>query len=106
MRAIKTRFDGRVFVPEEEVDLEPGAEAVLAVDELKEARAKWKPPTAADRERFRRELQAYIDEHLPGTEIDEELLSIVGICPPLTDEEIKEEYYMHFLGRDDGNDSH
>jgi len=70
-------------------------------ENVKEANSKWKPPGPMEREKYRRELQAYIDEHLPGTEIDEELLSIVGICPPMTDEEIKDEYYMHFLERDD-----
>ncbi|RLC44744.1 MAG: hypothetical protein DRH70_08470 [Candidatus Coatesbacteria bacterium] len=102
MRTIRTRFDGKVFVPEEEADLSAGSKGLVVVKEnMKEAKSKWKPPGPMEKEKYRRELQTYIDEHLPGTEIDEELLSIVGICPPMTDEEIKDEYYMHFLERDD-----
>ncbi len=103
MRTIQAVFDGRVFVPEEEVHLEKGVKATITLEKKHQQPSKeeWRPPTAEDRERFRQELQDYIDEHIPGTEINEDLLSIVGICPPMTDEEIKEEYYMHFLERDD-----
>lgn len=106
MKPILAVFDGKVFVPQGEVHLPKGARAIITPEEVGQPFWNgWKPPDAADRERFRQELQAYIDEHLPGTEISEELLSIVGICPPLTDEEIKEEYYMHFLEREDVEDT-
>ncbi|MBN1592258.1 MAG: hypothetical protein JW941_03290 [Candidatus Coatesbacteria bacterium] len=103
MRTIHTIFDGKVFVPVEDVDLEKGVKATLEIESETErpSEEEWHPPTAEDRERFRRELQAYFDEHLPGLQVDEGLIRITGIAPPMTDEEIKEMYYMHFLETDE-----
>lgn len=106
MRALKAKFDGNVFVPDRKPDISRGAEAVVVVNDTAEKpKEEWKPPDAAEREKIRQELQAYIDEHLPGTKIDEWLVNLVGVVPPMTDEEIKDEYYMHFLERDDDEGS-
>jgi len=103
MRAIKARYDGRVFVPEEEVDLAPGAQAVLTVDEAKQDRTKWRPPEGAEKRRIKKQLQDHFDRHFPELNLKAEgwLVDLVGVLPPMTDEEIKEMYYMHFLETDE-----
>jgi len=104
MRTIRAVFDGKVFVPEEEVGLSAGSEGLVMVhEERKKPKAKWKPPNAAERKRIKRQLQDHFDQEFPRLNLKAEgwLVDLVGILPPMTDEEIKEMYYMHFLETDE-----
>lgn len=104
MRAIKARFDGKVFVPEEELDLSAGSEGLIVVKEdVNETKSEWKPPHGAERRRIQKQLQDHFDRNFPELNLKAEgwLVDLVGILPPMTDEEIKERYYMHFLETDE-----
>jgi hypothetical protein len=46
MTTVKAKFDGRVFVPEEPVDLPVGYELVIAIDALPAANGVKKPKSA------------------------------------------------------------
>ena len=119
MQAIKARFDGDVFIPLEPFKSKAISRAFIVIEGEDEAeRGKeffatqeegfntdkepekspanipfWKLP---EEERVRIAYKKY-KKKFPDSEPDMGLLKLVGILPPMTDEEIRESYYQHLL---------
>ncbi|MBU0566729.1 DUF104 domain-containing protein [bacterium] len=102
MQTIRARFDGEIFVPLGPVNLKEPMDVLLSVrekadraetKESDEAIPFWKLP---EKERVKIAYKEYKEE-FPDSEPDMDLLKLVGILPPMTDEEIKESYYQHLL---------
>lgn len=115
MQTIRARFDGEVFIPLEPLKTKAIDRAFIVVEGEDEAErgnsqkegfktdkepekspAKtplWKLP---EEERVKIAYKEYKEE-FPNSEPDMDLLKLVGILPPMTDEEIRESYYQHLL---------
>ena len=105
MQTIRARFDGEIFIPLQPVNLKKATDVLLSVQEKADrAQTKesdetttkipfWKLP---EEERVKIAYKKY-KKKFPDSEPDMGLLKLVGILPPMTDEEIKESYYQHLL---------
>lgn len=121
MQAIKARFDGDVFIPLEPFKSKAISRVFIVIEgEGEDEAGRGKYPSATQEESFNtdKEFQqastkmpfwklpeeervkiAYkkYKKKFPDSEPDMGLLKLVGILPPMTDEEIRESYYQHLL---------
>lgn len=87
MQTIKARFDGRIFIPLQAVNLKKSTDVLLSVQE------------EVDKEKIlnqkRKELRKYSQDRFPDIEVDEELIELVGILPRSTPQQDREDYIAH-----------
>ena len=99
MLAVKAKYDGKVFIPMEPVQLKPASEVTVVIQEAElkkesgdiaygsSAYRNWKP--LPEEERLKTAYQEF-KEAFPDEEPDMELLKLVGAAPPTRIEDDKQ----------------